>query len=257
MRSGSHDTALNTVIGRAVRVLAAFSRTDQSVGISELARRTELPKSTTYRLVVELVRQNLLERVDDGFRPTVRLFEMGNVAPVPRELYQSALGPLRELSYAVQGTANVAVLDGPDVIYLLIVPARRTPPLPSRIGGRIPAHLTALGKAILAYSDARVVEQLLGEVEPALSSRRGMPKRQLLDQLDKTRAYGTAYDIGEIRPGIVCAASPVFDAGGQVLAAVSASGWPGQIGRSRVESAVKSAAAEVTRALRQTTLPHS
>lgn len=142
MRSTQRD-GHTSVISRATAVLTAVRAEDGPLGVSELARRTGLAKSTVARLVDGLVDAQLLERDGRAVHLGVRLFELGERAARPRDLRRAALLPMVDLHRATGHTVHLAVLEGHDVVYVHIVRGRHGPPLPSRIGGRMPAHATA------------------------------------------------------------------------------------------------------------------
>jgi IclR family transcriptional regulator, acetate operon repressor len=237
MRNGhrGHGYA-STVIGRAVTVLAAFTPTDSAVGSAELSRRAGLPKSTTHRLVLELVRQRLLERVEGGYRPTVRMFEFGQLAPYPRELREAALPLMTDLHHAVEQTVNLAVLQDEDVVYVEILPHSHSPRLPSRVGGRLPAHRTALGKAILAH-------RIDPDVAIDADDRRSNREPQVVSR------DGFAYDLEKSAPGVWCLASPIFDVNKQAAAALSVSGAARRLRPDLVAERLEETAARISTAL--------
>jgi len=235
---------LTSAVSRVVAVLSAFEVGDGPLGISELARRTGLPKSTMHRLVNEMSQQGLLDRVSEpsAFRLGMRVFEFGETANSQRHLRDIAIPYMADLREATGQTVHLAVVDGTDVVYIQILRSKDAPRLPSRIGGRVPAHATAVGKAILAFADEgtinRVIEHGLATVGPRTITAPGI----LLRQLARIRSTGVAYDLEESAPGGVCAASPVLDRNGRAVAAISVSGWSGRLNVRRIGPAVRTAA---------------
>jgi len=230
-------------------VLTAFGGGDRELGTSELARRTGLAKSTVHRLAGELADLGLLERRADAFALGLRLFELGELVSSPRDLRTSALPHMADLRAATRQTVHLAVLDGAEVVYLEILRSADAPPLPSRVGGRLPAHATGVGKAILAASPPEVVDAVLRSGPRRLAERTITAPGLLHRELVAIRANGIAYDHEESHAGLVCAASAVFGPGNTVLGALSVSGWAGRLNIRRMAPAVRTAALALSRSL--------
>ncbi|RZQ63763.1 IclR family transcriptional regulator [Amycolatopsis suaedae] len=235
--------------GRIAALLAAFGPDDGALGVSELARRTGLPKSSVHRLSTHLTGHGLLERDGTRLRLGLRLFEIGQLAVRQRGLVDAARPYLADLREATRNTVHLAVLEGTEVVYLEIQRGPDSPRLPSRIGGRFPAHATAVGKAILAHSPAGLVDAVLAgplrPVGPRTVTAPGLLRRQLA----RVREEGIAYEREESAAGVTCAASPVLDADGRALAALSISGWLSRMRVRTVAPAVRTAALALSRAV--------
>ena len=255
MRSIQRDGLPSSVLGRAMAVLTAFHGEDGELGASELARRTGLAKSTVHRLAGELADLGVLERRADAFVPGLRLFELGELVPRKRDLRTSALPHMADLRAATRQTVHRAVLDGNEVVYLEILHSADAPSLPSRVGGRLPAHATGVGKAILAASPPEVVDAVLRSGLRRLAERTITAPGLLHRELVAIRAIGIAYDHEESRAGLVCAASAVLGRDDTVLGALSVSGWAGRLNVRRMAPAVRTAALALSRSLATTCLP--
>ncbi|WAL63390.1 IclR family transcriptional regulator [Amycolatopsis cynarae] len=234
---------------RLTALFTAFRPGDGFLGTSELARRTGMPKSSAHRLLGHLVRQGLLERRDGSVRLGLKLFEVGQVAIGQRGLADAARPYLADLREATRNTVHLAILEGTEVVYLDITRGPDAPALPSRIGGRFPAHATAVGKAILAHSPEDVVETVISAGLPRIGPRTLTAPGLLRRQLAKVYEEGTAYDREESGPGVVCVASPVLDNSGLARAAISISGWSTRVRVERVAPAVRTTALTLSRTL--------
>lgn len=234
---------------RLTALLTAFRPTDDTLGVSELARRTGLPKSSVSRLCGHLVAQGLFERDGSGIRLGLKLFEIGQLALRGRGLVEAARPYLADLREATRNTVHLAVLEGTEVVYLDLLRGPDAPRLPSRIGGRFPAHATAVGKAILAFSDDDTVEKVLRGGPERVSTRTVTAPGLLRGQLDRVREEGIAYEHEESGAGVVCAASPLRGGDGHALAALSISGWSNRMRTERVAPAVRTAALTLSRTL--------
>lgn len=257
--SGRNDVSEITVprrtgvLGRTLALLESFESGDTSLSLAELAKRTGLPKPTVHRMIAELVRERMLERVTDGsYRLGLRLFEIGERVPSRRSLSDAALPIMEDLRQVTRQRIHLAVLDGVDVVYLEILGAEVLK-VGSRTGGRFPAHATGVGKALLAHSpdatEARIEAGL-----PRLTPRTITTPGALVRDLQNIRTRGFAMDREESHVGVSCVAAPVFGSDGEVRAALSVTGRTRSIDQTRLGPAVMTAARTLTRALRESHL---
>ncbi|KAA9151323.1 IclR family transcriptional regulator [Amycolatopsis acidicola] len=234
---------------RISALLSAFAPGDDALGVSELARRTGIPKSSAHRLTGHLAACGLLERTGGAVRLGLKLFEIGQLAIGQRGLIDAARPYLADLREATRNTAHLAMLEGTEVVYLDIVRGPDAPNLASRIGGRFPAHATAVGKAILAHSPADLVEAVISAGLPMIGPRTLTAPGLLRRQLAKVHEEGVAYEREESGTGVICVASPLLDSSGRARAAVSVSGWSNRVRADRVASAVRTTALTLSRTL--------
>lgn len=225
-RTGDEPQAnRDTVIGKVVTILRAFTVEDNELSLAELVRRTGMHKATVHRLARELVDVRLLDRTEAGYRLSGGLFELGMLASVERSLLEIAMPFLQDLYARTRETVHLGVLDGQEVVYVAKIGGHRQASAPSRTGGRMPLHCTGIGKALLANTDpARQLAVLSGPlarrtprtiIAPGLLSR----------QLDAIRENGVAFEYEESAPGIACVAAPILDVGdNSVVAAISVTG---------------------------------
>ncbi|MFF5264706.1 IclR family transcriptional regulator [Actinomadura viridis] len=241
----------DSYLRRVVAVLSAFRAEDDDLGAAELARRSGLPRSTAHRIALDLAEAGLLERRGQRVRLGLRLFEIGQRVPRPRVLRDAALPFMSDLREATRQTVHLAVPDGGEVVYVEILGSPGGPPLPSKVGGRLPVHVTGVGKAILAFSPPEVVRAVLDSELVRLSERSTVAPGLLARELNAIRREGVAYDREESGAGIVCAASPVLGPDGAVLGALSVSGWAGRVRLAAVAPAVHTASLTLSRTLRE------
>jgi IclR family acetate operon transcriptional repressor len=245
----THDKGEDSLPSRIAAVLRAFRAGDDAVGAAELARRTSLPKSTVHRIIGDLVRTGLLERHGRKVSLGLALFEIGQRVPRQRVLRDAAVPFMSDLREATRQTVHLAVLDGREVVYVEKLTTPGGPPLPSSVGGRVPATATGVGKAILAFSPPATVEPLLSDQLPRFNERTITAPGLLSRELRRVHREGVAYDREESGPGITCVASPVLGSDGHAIAALSLSGWSNQMRPARYAPAVRTAALALTRAL--------
>jgi DNA-binding IclR family transcriptional regulator len=229
-------------------LLSAFRPEDRTLSISELARRTGITKPTAHRLLHQMAEWNVVELSADGVRVGMGLFELGLLASRPIDLREAASPFLADLYEATGETVHLAVAEGTDVVYVQKLEGRHGPPTPSRIGGRMPAYCTGVGKALLAHASPEHLAAVL-----ATGLRRRTPKTVvapgLLErELVRVRESGVAVEHEESSMGISCVASPVID-DGKAVAAVSITGRANRIDVSRLAPAVRTAALGISRSL--------
>lgn len=208
----------SAVIDRVSLVLDAFEGPGR-LTLAQVVRRTGLPRSSAHRMLERLVQLRWLRRSGRDYELGIRLVELGSLAVHQDRLHRAAMPLLHELHRATGLVVHLAVLDGSDVFYLEKVGDQMSAAIPTRVGGRQPAHCTAVGKAILAYNDDAADVNLL--VPKTRYSIRSAP--QLSVELAKVRAHGVAFEREEALPGFGCVAAPI-GAPGEAVAAVSVCG---------------------------------
>jgi IclR family acetate operon transcriptional repressor len=241
MRSALRDEPVS-VLDRILAILDTVRESHGATTITQLARATGIPKSTVSRLVGELIRQRYLTRTRDGVVIGLRLFELGARASTPRRLSIAALPVLVELFNATGEHLNVAVQEGHDMLSVISVRGRLRP-VPSRAGVRVPSVTTALGKAVLAFTnDESVLCSVMTSLDP---HRRHIFERELAT----VRTESVAIDRCETFPGVVGVASPVLSPERLPVAAISVAGPVTDMDVNRMMPLVRHAALALTHRL--------
>lgn len=235
----------DSVLSRAVLLLDAFGADDHELTLAELVRRTGLPKSTTHRVLGELVDLRLLERVGASYRLGGRLFDLGMRASVERGLMEVAIPYMEDLYERTHETVHLGVREGTEVVYVAKIGGHRQAAAPSRIGGRMPLSCTALGKTLLAFGPAEVVDEVVAAGLVRRTPRTIVAPGVLRRQLGVTRERGVGYEHEESAVGISCVAAPVLDATDHPIAAVSVTGPVTRFRPETAAPAVKAAAAGI------------
>lgn len=238
-----------SVVSRTLALLAAFGSGDVELSLAELSRRTGIPKSTAHRLIGELAVWGVVERSSSGVRLGMRLFELGALAPRPSTLRDVAAPVLADLFGTTHETVHLAVRVGVDVVYVQKIVGRRSPPLPSRIGGRMPAYCTGVGKTLIAHAPPELVETVVAAGLARRTPRSIDTPGRLARELASVVERGFAEEHEESTAGIACVAAPVFGMSGAAVAAVSVSGWASRLDTRRLAPAVREAALAITRRL--------
>ncbi len=211
-------------VERAIAILRAFSPQTPSLGVSDLARRLGLHKSTVHRLLATLEREGFVvqDPASGQYRLGLQLFELGSLVVASIELRKVARPYLEEVHRACGETVHLAILDEGEVVYIDKLEGTRGVRMFSSIGRRSPAHCTGLGKVLLAWQPAGVLEQIIQRRGLRVYTSRTITSPETLrDHLALVRQRGYSVDNGEHEEFIRCAAAPVFDHTGQAVAAVS------------------------------------
>lgn len=226
MTTSTRGEGLSSV-RNAVRLMAAFTPSDRDLGVSELAARLGLAKSTVHRLLTTLAKEQFIEReaVTGRYRLGLKLYELGTIVADHLDIHKVVEGPIEDLRDRTGETVHVAILDGTSVVYI----ARRESPHPlillRRVGHRNDAHCTSTGKVLLAAlsSDERAA-LLDGHDLPAHTERTITDRTALEAELDRVRERGYGENAGESELGAHSIAAPIRDASGRVVAAISVAG---------------------------------
>ena len=206
-----------SMVERMTLILDAFNGPSARLTLEDVARRTRLPRSTAHRILDQLVRQRWLAHHSFGYGLGQRALGLGGQDGGHGKIREAAAPLLHELQVTTGLVAHLAVLDGADVFYLDKLGGRLAASVPSRVGGRAPAHCTALGKSMLAWLEPEQVDALLGAAITRLTNRTIGDVCTLHQELHRIRQRrGLAFERGESFPGIACAAAAIRGAEGPV-----------------------------------------
>ena len=206
-----------SMIERMTLILDAFNGPTARLTLEDVARRTRLPRSTAHRILDQLVKQRWLAHHSFGYGLGQRALGLGGQDGGHGKIREAAAPLLHELQITTGLVAHLAVLDDAEVFYLDKLGGRLAASVPSRVGGRAPAHCTALGKAMLAWLEPEQVDALLGENISRFTSRTIGELGTLHQELHRIRQRrGLAFERGESYPGIACVAAAIRGAEGPV-----------------------------------------
>jgi DNA-binding IclR family transcriptional regulator len=245
-----HQAAGESVTGRALRVLGAFSAEHPDLSLSEISRRAGVPLTTAHRLVGELAAWGALERDARGhYRIGLRLWEVGSLAPRSIGLREAALPLMEDLYEATHENVQLAVLDGLEVVYVERICGRDAVPVYTRLGLRFTPHATGVGLVLLAYASPELQERYLAAPLRTFTPRTIADPRQLRAVLAEVRRTGYAVSDGQVTLDALSVAAPVRDPRGEVAAALSIVVRSGVAAPSALAPAVVAAARGISRAL--------
>ncbi|GAW51639.1 MULTISPECIES: IclR family transcriptional regulator [unclassified Nocardioides] len=235
---------------RALRVLRFLAGQPDPVPLDRIMRACDLPRSTTYHLLNAMIEEGFVVHLVDDHRYGLGLaaFELGSGYARQEPLQRIARRPLADLVDRVGQSAHLAILHGREVLYVIEERAPGRPPLVTDVGVRLPAHLTASGRAVLALLPANHVRALYpGPAE--FVDRHGVGPRSLSalrTVLSDTRQRGYAVEDGEITPGLSSIAVAVVDHNQHPVAAVAVT-YPDTDATAGLSDAVAATAAALTR----------
>lgn len=240
-----------TAVDKAMSLLSAFG--DEAylgVGLSDLARRAGLSKSTAFRLLATLQANGAVERAGNAYRLGEMIQDLGQTSESEYQGWvRDALTPyLASLYDYTRQTVHLAMLEGTDVVYLNKLYGHVAVKSPSRIGGRVPAYCTAVGKVLLSQNPQAVE----GSIERGL---RRWTQNTITDpedfraEISEVKRRGLAYDREEVTMGLSCVGAPVFDRHKKVVAAFSISGATGKFNPRDVEEVLRKVCFEASRSV--------
>ena len=217
--AGNSADAGRSVTSKVVAILQTFSQGNRH-SLTEIAHRTGLPVSTVHRLASELAAYGMLERTDDAhYRVGTPLKVIGSRVDDPPTLHERARSVMEDLGATTHTDVRLGVLEGLQVAYIE-KRAGHQPVTDFSATGRLPAHATACGKALLAFSPTRTVDALIaGGLKHYTPYTMATPDR-LRRALADTRLSFVAVSRWELAPKESAIAAPVFGAGGILLAAL-------------------------------------
>ncbi len=243
-------------IERAFAVLTAL--TDGPVGVTEVAERVELPKSTTARMLASLAREGAVEQVpgETRYRLGPRIETLATGLGTTRSLIAVGRPHLAELAAALGEAAGLSVPDGREVHYVDQVDAPNPNPVGIRdwTGSRVPLHAVSSGLVFLAHRPASTVDRYLAGPLPALTDRTVTDPTAIRERLRAVALAGFAWVHDEFAIGISSVAAGIPDATGEIIAAVHVHGpsyrFPAAGREGALGLVVATTAGRIARALR-------
>jgi IclR family transcriptional regulator, acetate operon repressor len=219
-------------VGNALRVLEELVEAGEA-GVSDVARALGLTVGTTHRLIGSLVEAGFAEQnaANRKYRPGAKIPILARRMRAGVDFGALAHGQLELLGTAARETVNLGVLRDREVVYVDRVAADQPLTVTVRIGSRVPAFCTGLGKALLAFGpdeEREAYERNVGKI--AKDAGHARPDGKAFSRtLDEVRRRGYATDDGEFAPDIACVAAPILGPDQRAIAAVSISGLRTQI----------------------------
>lgn len=218
-----------------------MSEARNGLGVTELAERLKTAKSTVHRMLSTLEDQGWVKQNDlsSRYELTWKLFEVGSGFVRVKGFDEQIAHILKALADGSRESAKLAVWEKDEIVIVYKVDAGESFRMDLHVGTRLPAHCTALGKALLSAFDTRDIERYLAEQTLARGTRNSIVDAvKLRKELALTRQRGYALDQCEHHDDVACAAAPIRDGMGMPVAAVSISGPAWRLDAGRIEQLV-------------------
>lgn len=213
-------------VAAALRLLKVFSAEEPELGITAMAQRLGLAKSTVHRLTSTLLSEGFLEQnpLNDRYRLGLSLFGLGALVRRRMDVSTEALAHLHALRDRTGESVHLAVLEQSDILYLFNLESLQAIGMRSYLGVRKPAFCTSEGRAILAFSPPALITRVLKGALLARTPNTVTQAAALLELFSGIRQSGYAIDDEESDAGMRGLAAPIRDASGTVVASVGLAG---------------------------------
>jgi DNA-binding IclR family transcriptional regulator len=215
-------------IKRAFSILELFLVEQRSLSVREIIERVGLPRTTAHEIVNTLVESSYLRR--DEIRSNKvylghKLLELGNAYAANFDLIAHGRRVAERIMADCDETVQMAILEGTDVVFIAKVESSKTVRLVSRVGSRLPAHCTAVGKMLLSRLTEEEVRALYNWKDELgkMTANSITSVSQLNRELEIIRQRGLSYDDCESNIDVRCVSAPVYDCNKNIVAAISIS----------------------------------
>lgn len=228
-RSKSSNLSASTSLQRGLAILSAFGGHRQPLGISDLAGLVKMTPSTVHRYVRTLTALGYLQQdpATKKYRLDFKVVDLGLAVINSLDVRDVARPYLHELGQTTGLTVNMAVLDGPDIVYIERIHGRLSIDLNLHVGSRQPAYCTSMGKVLLAFTDQPRADDLLAQTDFVHRGPNTITSPDYLRaELETVRRLGFAINNEELAYGLRSIAAPVRNASDVVVAAINLSGGP-------------------------------
>lgn len=210
----------------AIHLMKAFSTEERELGISELAKRLQIAKSTVHRLVSALLDEGLLEQNPENgrYRLGIVLFSLGSQVRNRLSVAAESKTLLHDMRNRTGENARLAVFDGSQIVFIHDFESNEAVRLRSITGQFRPAHATAEGICLLSGLPEAQLNEFLKRPLQACTPNTLTDPDALLDKIRTARRLGYATENEECELGTRCIAAPVLAADGRVIAAIGVAG---------------------------------
>lgn len=215
-------------LDKALFLLEFLSISKKEISISEINKTLHLGLSTIHRILATFKARGYIiqNQKTMKYRLGIKLFELGYEVQNTNYLIETVKPYLKQLSQTTGETANLAILEGKEVVYIAKIESPEVLTTNIKVGTRLPANCTALGKALLAFISQKEFDNLYedNKVLPSLTSNSIISLKELKKCLIKVKERGYAIDKEEYRIGVNCVSVPIKDKKGNVISAISLTG---------------------------------
>lgn len=247
------DSGFVNSLARGLSILESYDAANAIMGISELARKTSLPKSTVHRLIQTLcaLRYVIPDGASNRYMLGPKVLDLGFTALSSMELRDVAAPYLRKLSKQSGETVNLAILDGWQLVYVERLKTQRIVNINLHIGSRLELYNTAMGRVLAAFQSEDWLSQYLEYLKYIPEARRYFldSGKILHGILADVKDKGYAINNEELAPGLRSVAAPVINRQGKVVGAVNIAVSSGLFSLERLKEELIPPLLETTRAI--------
>ncbi|NNJ13953.1 IclR family transcriptional regulator [Pseudomonas putida CSV86] len=231
------DPDFMTSLARGLAVVQAFQERKRHLTIAQISHRTEIPRAAVRRCLHTLIKLGYATTDGRTYSLLPKVLTLGHAYLSSTPLAVSAQPYLDRMSDQLHEACNMATLEGDDILYIArSATVQRLISVDLSVGGRLPAYCTSMGRILLAALDDASLHEYLdrADLQPK-TSRTIHDPQALLECLQVVRQQGWCIVDQELEQGLRSIAVPVYDASGQVLAALNVSTHAGRVSRSELE----------------------
>jgi IclR family pca regulon transcriptional regulator len=211
-------------LAKGLHVIRAFTREHSALTLSEVAGRSRMPAATARRCLLTLEDLGYVTRRGRQFLLRPKVLELGAAYLESMDIEHLTKTHLEELARQTGDSAALSVLDGNDIVYVARTSVRTLVRLEAHVGSRFPAHVTSMGRVLLAGLPPERLEHYFRTQQfVALTESTVTDPRRLRQLIDECRKAGYSAVEDELAYGVVAVAVPVFDQAGRVVAALNSS----------------------------------
>lgn len=213
-------------LDNALSILNLFFENDE-MSVSDISAHMGLNRSTVFRMLVTLENRGFLTKKENAkYRLGGKIFSLGQIAYSRMELIPLVHPYLERITAQTKETSHLAIMDDDNhIVFIDKVIGTLALKMDTPEGLRLNAHLSATGKAILAYKPQRIIEQYAEMTDFIPSTEKSIKNAdEFMKQMKRIKERGYAVDDEESEIGLTCYGVPLLDASGQPIAAVSSSG---------------------------------
>ncbi len=249
------ETAQVQSLTRGLSILECLARTEGDHTLTDIAQRVQLPPSTTHRLLATLEKMGYVFQMGElgHWYVGIQAFTVGSSFLANRDFATHSHAYMRRLMEQCGETANLAILDGTEAVFIDQVQCRETMRTIVKLGSRVPLHASGVGKAIFASLPDDQIDALI-KVKglPRITENTITSPETMWASIRVIRQRGWSFDDEEHLPGTRCVAAPIYDEHAEPLGAISLAGPASRLPDDRIKHLgplVSHIAEEITRRL--------
>jgi DNA-binding IclR family transcriptional regulator len=225
-------------VKKALKVLESFLSTQPELGLTEISRIVGSNKTSIYKILFTLTSEGFVEKNPQNhkYRLGRKIMDLADHSLHRYDLREQASPFMQKLSEKIGEIIHLSVLDGNEIVYVDKKGEGQALTVSTKIGGRTPAHASAMGKVLLSSLSLEKLTAFISKNPLVrLTANTITDPAKLEKELTKVRKQGFAIDNEESFEGIKCVAAPIFDKSGNTIAAISASVPRQRMGRERTQ----------------------